>query len=533
MELYLRVIEGNPADAVFRLSDGEIILGRSKQCSIRLDAPDISRQHARLLVMPDRVVVDNLSQHGTSVDDAAVVEEMRLRVDQTLRLGKKTALLLSETPGDGEIIEIEVAPLPDALPGSITLAGTAEVTAGAGATDESAWVDRLDIADGATGVLGGEDASGTGSASENELATGWAEMTGAGDEAEDEEGKTRELHTRQGSLEEIEMMKAALRRRTRARIFGVLGAVVLLIILAAALWPRPPEPEVIIEWPADAAGTYLEKIVATPIEGLSIVCPGDDVQTQEDASGGMVIHTRIGRDRDVDLVLFLDTLEDRRLAAESRADALKRWKARMEEGSDKWGFGAPLTIPIFIGPESGIPIIFLDYTRIGGGREWAGRARLLRLGSQLVVLRTEVDQRERSRADDMLSYTYLEANLDLVRGYWEGNGEESSKPLAALVAQARRELKRDVPVLWVQNRRLLAQVLRESVAQGDTAAHDWAMTELRRLSQRQSEWYNAKFLALIRAENVADEAEIERIVNACQKVFSDPDDQRFNTIRNW
>ena len=96
-----------------------------------------------------------------------------------------------------------------------------------------------------------------------------------------------------------------------------------------------------------------------------------------------------------------------------------------------------------------------------------------------------------------------------------------------------RELKRNVPVLWIQNRRLLAQVLRLSVAEDNTKTYDWAMKQLQVLNQRQSEWFNAKFLALQRAENVQNEAAIEEIIRTCNNVFSDPDDQRFHTIRNW
>ena len=50
------------------LQDGENIVGRERSAKIRIEAPSISRRHARLIVDGEQVTVEDLcSKNGTSV----------------------------------------------------------------------------------------------------------------------------------------------------------------------------------------------------------------------------------------------------------------------------------------------------------------------------------------------------------------------------------------------------------------------------------------------------------------------------------
>ena len=55
-------------DREFDLQQGENIVGRERDAAVRLDAPSISRHHARIIVTGDHATVEDLdSKNGTSV----------------------------------------------------------------------------------------------------------------------------------------------------------------------------------------------------------------------------------------------------------------------------------------------------------------------------------------------------------------------------------------------------------------------------------------------------------------------------------
>jgi len=88
---------------------GTITLGRSRDCDICIASDEISRHHARLKVVPDGVVVEDLgSANGTFVNNQAVHETTRLKPGDELRLDTVRFLLMS--PG----METHAAPSTDA-----------------------------------------------------------------------------------------------------------------------------------------------------------------------------------------------------------------------------------------------------------------------------------------------------------------------------------------------------------------------------------------------------------------------------------
>jgi pSer/pThr/pTyr-binding forkhead associated (FHA) protein len=71
------------------LEPGEHLIGRSSRCSICLDGPGISRQHARLRVSRDRIEVEDLgSKNGTFVNDASIARWTEVHPQDTLRIGR-------------------------------------------------------------------------------------------------------------------------------------------------------------------------------------------------------------------------------------------------------------------------------------------------------------------------------------------------------------------------------------------------------------------------------------------------------------
>lgn len=90
------VIWGNKSIAV---ADGETILGRALDASIRFDVPGVSRRHARLIVDGMNVAVEDLgSQNGTYVGDRKVDGRAALGDGDELRLGPVSVLIRLVAP---------------------------------------------------------------------------------------------------------------------------------------------------------------------------------------------------------------------------------------------------------------------------------------------------------------------------------------------------------------------------------------------------------------------------------------------------
>ncbi len=97
VDFLLRWTDVEGATLEHELSQGELILGRSSSCGLVLPDQKISRQHARLRLDGQSVLIEDLgSRNGTFVNSERV-ESADLRVGDEIRLGDATLLLI--TPG--------------------------------------------------------------------------------------------------------------------------------------------------------------------------------------------------------------------------------------------------------------------------------------------------------------------------------------------------------------------------------------------------------------------------------------------------
>jgi S-DNA-T family DNA segregation ATPase FtsK/SpoIIIE len=68
----LRVVSGPDAGRSFDLAAESVLIGRSSSCAVTLSDPAVSRQHARLVLVPRPVIIDEGSSYGTAVNGAAI-----------------------------------------------------------------------------------------------------------------------------------------------------------------------------------------------------------------------------------------------------------------------------------------------------------------------------------------------------------------------------------------------------------------------------------------------------------------------------
>lgn len=85
-------------DHAVSLAPGEVIVGRGHDCDLTLDDPLVSREHARLTVADDLLVVEDLgSRNGTVVNGERVQGAIRLDAGDRLTLGSHQFLVVDQT----------------------------------------------------------------------------------------------------------------------------------------------------------------------------------------------------------------------------------------------------------------------------------------------------------------------------------------------------------------------------------------------------------------------------------------------------
>jgi DNA-binding winged helix-turn-helix (wHTH) protein len=76
-------------DAVLLLSAGTNLLGRAEEATARVDAPGVSRRHARLVVTAEAATIEDLgSKNGTFVGERRISEATPLHDGDRIRLGR-------------------------------------------------------------------------------------------------------------------------------------------------------------------------------------------------------------------------------------------------------------------------------------------------------------------------------------------------------------------------------------------------------------------------------------------------------------
>ena len=86
-------------DRRFPLQVGEHLVGRDADVEIQLDAPTVSRRHARLLVTEDEAVLEDFSsKNGTFHGDARVARPVHLADGDAIRFGSVLVTFHTRTP---------------------------------------------------------------------------------------------------------------------------------------------------------------------------------------------------------------------------------------------------------------------------------------------------------------------------------------------------------------------------------------------------------------------------------------------------
>ena len=491
------------------LSPGEHVAGRSRSADVRLAEPDISGKHLKLEVAADGVYAENLSSHGTLLQGAPLAVRRKLHDRDVLTMGKHTEMRIEipENPGppnaDGEMKTV--------IPGN---SSECEPTSGDGKTEipPAAEKDRPAAEGAAFPENSPQD--------ENVL-------------------QTDVMHTRLASLEEMNLLRHADRKRSKGKLFKTVLSCVCALVLLIVLYSLKASPEEAnLTWPADSAGRALGAF-ADPGSGghnsggFSLAFPSIEGKTAvERRKNLIVVNTRCGRDGSVPLRIFFAQKQSDDFLIRDRKAVFAGMLGELQQKDNHWNL-AQISDVFFIGSENGLPCLSVEYRRETGGKSWYGEALFFRTGDRAFLRLAEVPAEERARAQNFISNTpFLKFSIIYLHGHWEGSGDYNfDGSTDVMMDEVSRHLSKQAPFEWSRTYLLLQNVLMESTRTRNTALEAEALVQLRRLRAMQTIWYNAQKIQYDTAKLYNDKRQENAILELCKTVFSSPDDLRYFTLR--
>ncbi|MEI6516699.1 MAG: FHA domain-containing protein [bacterium] len=540
MALILTMEKGEPAGAVFTLTPGETILGRSSSAAVRLGSPDISGLHAKITVTGTTAVLENLSRFGTQLNGEDVAGRVTLSKGQRIGVGKATVLIFQQVEERGATLaQATLAASPETrgtvagkgtiaaappFPPAVPAASLHEAATGKGIPPPQ--LPRIAPADDKTRAM----PSGGAHEAEPMSRPDWTTEVGA-------EGETRAMQTRAVSPEEIEFLKVAEHKKVRQRMTLGLAIAIPLLLLVIIFRPRTPPPEKEFEWPKNAAGDYLDAFEPSPSGGFkdggfNISYPGTEGASKKSIPGGVAVSCKIGRDLDIPMQVILQEELDRKFANMTRAAMVEDWMQQMAASGGRWNFDKPSLGVAFLGKENGIPTVRITYQRDGDG-SWFGVATLMRHGIRRIAIRAEAPSVERVRAERILSAKFMSPSIDFCRSYWEPVQDLPKIEEADILRRVRQELDRVAPATWGETDSLLAGLLTKVAREGNADVETQALQLLARLREREALWFNSQQLAFDAAVMQGSPKRAKKIAEFTKGIFSNEEDQRYNTVRKW
>ena len=538
----LTVITAGQEVDTHTLEEGDTVIGRSRSCDIRLQAPDISRSHLKLTVAGEKISAENMGRNRSRLNDKPIEGIADISPGDVIQVGEGTSLRIEAAPdaeeapasdtGDDDQAAVntirEVTPEP-------SVEDNADVT-GEDALPDPASADA-DLTSAATGEDIGPPADSEATRAHETMdavSSSYIHQTMArgGDDFH-----TMAMQTRAVSPEEIEFLREAEQKRTRNRLLLGLSIVIPVAALAIIFRPKPLPPETVIEWPKDAAGEYLDGYEPAPSGGFAgggydINYPATRGAEVTPTVDGLAISCLIGRKRDVTLRLTLSEQRDNRFLTMNRADTLREWMKEISNSEGHWNFDKPYPMLSFIGDANGIPAMTVSYHLEHEG-SWFGWASFFRHGNRRIVLRAEVPAVDRIRAEDITGANFLRLSPDFVASHWESSGEIPKASATETLEQIQAGLARMAPATWAEIENLIVGVLTKAAATDRADLQRQAQDLLLELRRRQNKWFHSQALARDNAIAEGNEKRATRITKYARAVFSNTEDYRYFQVRKW
>ena len=357
-------------------------------------------------------------------------------------------------------------------------------------------------------------------------------------EEDDDIFKTNVMQTRIASSEELDFLRRQDRNTKRGKkLKYIIPLVAAAAALAAVFFFKSEAPEEKLSWPKLPNGKYSEKPFDLGDGGFSrgrfsLIAPlTETTKSSIDRNGDLVVITRIGRDRDVELRLTLSCKHSAVYLHESREKTFRDWIREVSASGGHWNFDQ-ISDLFFIGKNNGLPCMSAVYTREIGNQSWYGEVIFFRNGDERIVRMAEIPSSERLRGASFLAgNAFIFTSPQFVEDHWEGAEDIFSGDSSELLQEAKGLLVKMSPATWDKITMLLRAVLVQSTEKDLPDLREDALNQLRKLRNYQKVWYNAQMIAYLKEKTAGNLRAAELIRDSCLAVFSSNDDLRHRNIQ--
>ncbi len=509
------------------LSPGEHIAGRSHSADIHLTEPDVSGKHLKLDVTADGVFAENLSSHGTIFQGNPLDTRRKMNDGDVLCLGKRLEVHLKIQEDEPVSADGEMK----------TVIPAASAPAAADDPDKTAIPSQQAAADNTISSRDDRDKTFIpGNDKENKTEPPPQDSTPENGEVL---MKTDVMRTRLASLEEMNLLRNADRKRSTGKLFkyilGGIGAIAVLVLLYSL---KSSPKEVNLSWPVGSDGYELGAFTDPGNGGhkagaFSLAYPNIKGKTRvEQKPGRITITTRFGKDASVPLRIIFIQKRSVGFLDKDRKQVFASMLADLQRDNKRWNL-AQISDVFFIGSENGLPCLSVEYRREADNESWYGEILFFRTGDQAYMRMAETLVSERARGQNFISnIPFLKFSAQYLQGHWEGNPDyKGGADTAVMLDEVSKHLAKQAPFEWARTYLLLQNTLMESVKSNNPALMQNALTQLRRLRAMQTIWYNSQKIQYYEAKLRNDRRQENAVLELCKTVFSSPDDLRYFTLR--
>ncbi|HND84758.1 MAG TPA: FHA domain-containing protein, partial [Pseudobdellovibrionaceae bacterium] len=111
----LRGLSGPAAGQTFELNGGRNLVGRAPHCQVRIPSPSISKEHAEILVYPNRIVLNDLGSSNGSYVRGVKIQTSEITAGDKIAFHDQIFEIQFEVPQD----RVQKKPLPKRKPNPV------------------------------------------------------------------------------------------------------------------------------------------------------------------------------------------------------------------------------------------------------------------------------------------------------------------------------------------------------------------------------------------------------------------------------
>lgn len=96
--VWLVICGAGPDSGIWPIEEGRHVIGRSKECTIHVRHPSVSRRHAEVVKKDGKLTIRDLGSRNGTIIDGKEVRHAEIAIGTTVQLGEVTLELLDRRP---------------------------------------------------------------------------------------------------------------------------------------------------------------------------------------------------------------------------------------------------------------------------------------------------------------------------------------------------------------------------------------------------------------------------------------------------